>query len=206
MSQIVIGIGSGRCGTTSLSYLLSGCRGVLVTHEEIPGPRWPPKPKHAGKALRFLVEGRFEDVSGVRAPHTTGDVALYWGPYVEEMIGYIPDLRVIGLIREKAACVESLHETFQTDSYITQPAVQAYPTVEGEGREAWANYWDLYHDLITSLAKKHPDNVTAIRTEEMSTREGQRKVFRAAGIAPADWRFQDECRHHTREEIHQLAA
>ena len=206
MSRFVIGMGTGRCGSTSLSYLLSGCRGVLVTHEEIPGPRWPPKPKHVGKALRFLLEGRFEDVPGVRAPHTTGDVALYWGPYVEPMIKYIPEIKVIGLVREKSECVDSLHETFQSDSYITQPAVQAYPTVEGEGREAWANYWDLYYDLIRDLEQKYPDNVTSIRTEEMSTKEGQEKVFRAAAIPPEDWRFQEDCRHHTREEINNLTG
>ena len=170
----VIGIGTGRCGTTSLARLLDAQGTALesVTHERL---EWRVTWEAHPKWLR-----RLDQQGG-------GDVALNWLPYIEMMIRrWGEDLRVICLQRGREATVESYlrkmpqRNPWQDSSYRWAPC---YPTYSQDltKREAIGRYWDEYYARAEELATRH-DQVRIFQTETLNDREGQRDLLRFAGV------------------------
>ena len=97
MSQLVIGLGTGRCGTRSFTkFLKENGRFALHDHYHLP---WEPDYQRASDALADL----FSRSEG--AP--TSSVAFYWLNYVEWLAAKIEDVRFVCLKREKEKVVRS---------------------------------------------------------------------------------------------------
>src|SRR5437667_11423287 len=98
--RIILGIGSGRCGTRSLANLLNRQPGTRVTHEE--PPRLPWRIPHARAMAQRLAQ-----IERSRQEQVVGDVALYYLPYVEQAIEHSPDVRILCLKRPREEVIES---------------------------------------------------------------------------------------------------
>src|SRR5690606_35389199 len=79
-SRIILGIGSGRCGTRSLADVLERQPGCRVTHEERPLLAWDADQK--GERLR----ARFARWRQLRSEPIVGDVASFYLPYLDEAL------------------------------------------------------------------------------------------------------------------------
>jgi hypothetical protein len=114
--QLVIGLGTGRCGTTTFSHILRSQRGTkaLFSHELHPVLPWA-----AGEnasAASALAAARVEEllaraagrVGGPGAPPVpVGDVASFYLPFVRAMLVAEPGAKFVVLQRPRRAVVAS---------------------------------------------------------------------------------------------------
>lgn len=113
--QLVIGLGTGRSGSTSLARLLARAEGASMTHENPPILYWPPTTEQLDFHLR-----RFEVLS--RYYPLVGDVAHWWLNGLEPLRTAFPEVCLLGVRRDTAATIES------------------FERIKGRGRGA-INHW-----------------------------------------------------------------
>jgi len=190
---LVFGLGTGRCGTQSLSHLLSNQDGGRVTHEGDEdaygghlswGSDWPKLKRQIGVWRRDLRAGKVNVV---------GDVALYYLPYVDRILGEAPEAKFICLERPKAEVVASyLKKTPRTNPwmvhdgaewFIDEPWDRCYPKHPGPSKEeAIGQYWDDYHDAAKHLEGKYPDNFRVFPISSLNTPAGRRRILDFVGV------------------------
>lgn len=120
--KILIGIGTGRCGTQSLANFLNAQRGAFVLHEAFitcentPWVDFTNKTFINLKAEEFLekLKRKAHGSLNVDAITLLGDVAFWHLPYIE---GYLqdPNVIVIGLIRNREETILSFDRWFNRD-------------------------------------------------------------------------------------------
>ena len=98
--NIVIGIGSGRNGSTSLAEMLSTIEASCCTHENPPLMCWTPHPEE----IRFHVK-RLQRLAEYFA--VVADVAHWWLNAIPRLLSYFPDALVIGVTRDVESCARS---------------------------------------------------------------------------------------------------
>jgi hypothetical protein len=184
--RILIGIGTGRCGTTSLAHLLSSASGSTVTHEK-PSIRinlpWKFEEKCASKAVETLVGG---------AGPTAGDVAFYYLPYVEWISRAVPDATFVCIKRDKSETVESyMKKTKGRDHWsracrYSDPWDRLYPKFDTyDKREAIGMYWDMYYQESERLERSG----VRIKTFDMrllNDESGVRQILEFCGLEASD--------------------
>jgi len=125
--QIVFGLGSGRSGTASLAGLLNAQPNVVCFHEINPAAMaWESAEDTVASLLRGFhdimtgaervltidrtVHGRTAAVPRMKSLEAVtgmGDVAHYYLPYVEMILGRVPDARFPCLHRDREEVVQS---------------------------------------------------------------------------------------------------
>lgn len=70
--HIILGLGSGRCGTLSLAHVLNRQPGVQVSHEERPRLPWKRLPGE------WVIRERFARMRGQRNGRIVDDVASFY--------------------------------------------------------------------------------------------------------------------------------
>lgn len=181
--MIVLGIGSGRSGTTSLARLLDGCEDTCVTHEDAPIRSWGGCRENAMEWLRRPWD----------APAVWGDVAYKWLPYVKEALQTHSDLRVVSIRRDADEVARSFVRHVNERSQLT-----CFPGyVQHERSEsAFLRYAKNYQARVDRLAIRH-ERVSVVHVNALNTRAGQRAIFEAAGISKERRRYQEECHYNT---------
>jgi Sulfotransferase domain len=101
--KIVIGIGSGRNGSTSLAEILSTIEGSCCTHENPPLMRWTPHPEE----MRFHVK-RLQRLA--RYFPVVVDVAHWWLNAIPKLFSYFPEALAIGVTRDVESCARSFYK------------------------------------------------------------------------------------------------
>jgi len=94
--MLIFGVGTGRCGTTSLRLFLDLQRDISVTHElNFAGNRQPMpwQPDHP------LARQRLEQLQQ-KATTIKGDIGFYWLPYTVWILAQHADARFICLKRD----------------------------------------------------------------------------------------------------------
>ena len=189
---IVLGIGSGRCGTLSLAKLLNSQPNSHVTHERRPLLPW------SSDCRERLVAERVASLRG-NSSYLVGDVASFYLPYVEELIRQVPDIRIIALKRDCEEVVKSFCDwsdqahSVRADHWSEQPAGELsrdpvwstiFPKYRAESREAGVRrYWHEYYERVSELRKRFPDNIREFDVEQaLNTEAGQRELLAFAGV------------------------
>src|SRR5690554_2173097 len=98
--EIVIGLGTGRCGSHALAALLNAQRGAAVRHEMRPLLPWR---RASSDASRARVARIFRELHG----SLVGDVCSSYLPYAQDCLSDHPRLKLVCLKREKEAVVKS---------------------------------------------------------------------------------------------------
>lgn len=195
MSQVIIGCGTGRCGTKSLAKLLDDCEGTRVTHEMKPLLPW--------EVDMELLLGRIAAFRKAKSPFV-GDVAFYYLPYLPHLIATFPGIRIICLWRDEGKIVESYmaktsqprnrnhwmeHDgtTWKKDP-IWDPCYPKYDVQDK--REAIARYVRDYYETARQLELARPHNVQIFDIENLNSKEGQTRIFDFAGISASHRRYQ----------------
>jgi len=189
MNKLVIGVGTGRCGTVSLSQLLCHQHNCNVTHERYAhNVRWG-SPSYLW-AYRLWCDTLGDDDKIV------GDVAYYWLPHIEQILSWAKSLgrevRIVGLQRSKNDTVHSYmkwtenHNHWQRHNgkkYLYSKwdhTFPAFPTGVSK-RSALQLYWQYYYQRFNQIAEGDP-RVKLFPLNTLNERSDVEKLLDFVGI------------------------
>ncbi len=196
--RIILGIGPGRCGSTTLTSVFSAVPESCSTHENPPPLFWQPTPEQIKMHLRrFRVLRDYFDV--------IFDAAHWWIHLLDPLFTEFPETKVVGLVRDADACVASFMRlkgsgrgtlnhwaTPGNGIWGTSPGDPLYPSYAvpsvsvndpDAGKAALiARYVNEYNDRMQALAAAHPDRITLVRTEELSNAETYARLSDFLGV------------------------
>jgi len=181
--RIILGLGTGRCGSTSLAVAFRAVANALATHETPPMIFWEPQPEQIEfhlKRLDFLA--RYFPV--------VFDASHWWLNVVGVYLERFPDGKVVGLYRDTESCVNSFLSMKGTEPgtlnhwaapddrrwllNIWDPCYPSYvapPQYEGDTLKAKGTqiqwYVEAYNRQLRELARARPDRILLLGTESL---------------------------------------
>ncbi len=193
--DVVLGLGTGRCGSTTLSAAFAGLPDACATHENPPRINWDPIEEQVQfhmDRMRMLAD-YFPIVF---------DAIHSWLRVLDRFFTEFPDGRIIGQIRDTDACVQSYlkfqgrgrgsanfwapHNNGVWVAQTWDAAYPSYPVPPGlvAGTEAAENarlemvtrYVTEYNQALSALAQSDPQRVLLVRTEEMNDPETAQRI------------------------------
>lgn len=211
-NSIVIGLGTGRCGTVSLSKFLSAQAHCAVTHEgggPPPAKEWVmPWEPDAQKMHRFI-----DTVIAPRFDHDvviSGDVASYYLPYVDALLRDFDqcDIKFVCLKRDRTETVKSFAKWTEAnnqnhwmahdgDHWKLNPTWDAaYPTYDSESKEqALGRYWDDYYSESQTLEARYPDRFRIFSIDTLNSPDGQEAILTFLQL-PDELQVRSQSVHH----------
>jgi hypothetical protein len=196
--RIVLGIGSGRSGSTSLAAMLATVAGSCCTHENPPLISWTPE----AEELEFHLR-RFRRL----APYhpLVADVSHWWLNVIDRVFAEFPEARVVGTFRAVEDCAGSFmhikgsgrgsyNHWVPYDNGIWAAARwdTAYPTypvpehaafdADGAKLDLIARYVQEYNDAMHALAERFPTKVMLVHTESLDDQTVQNAIFDFIGL------------------------
>lgn len=183
--QIVIGLGTGRCGTESLAYFLNLQDKSAVHHE---------KHRHeiSWQGAEREIERFLDWCESATNLKLVGDVAFYYLPYVEYMLSINPRIKFVCLQRPRKDTVASyVRWTKGKNHWLSHNGTtwsldvwdQCYPKYDVlNKREAIGLYWDEYSSSASELEVKYPDSFGVFSVETLNIESGQREILSFLGI------------------------
>lgn len=188
--MIVIGLGTGRCGTHSLSLLLSTQKGFEITHE-LGKFNWSNDEAMVSQFFQAMKAYAEESDGRVK---TVGDVASWYLNYVEYIINQKWDVVFICLKRDIDETVHSFskkvpnynHWTDKDSKYWKKypksPWDARYPKYDAEKRQALIEYVKNYHKRSEQWQERRPDIFRIFDINDLNTEDGQRSILSHARI------------------------
>lgn len=157
--KIVIGLGSGRCGTRSLQHLLDSQPGSMFTHEALPMP-WNRNPD--------VHEQMFGRLFG-RDSGFIGDCGYYWINYVEDMLSVKPEAKFICLERDRQEVIESMWARSRgLNTHSTSDWFMMYPRYDTDRKTAIGLMWGDYKGLAEGLQTKYPESFKIFNMDSLN--------------------------------------
>jgi hypothetical protein len=98
--NVIVGLGTGRCGSTTLSAAFASLPGACATHENPPHIFWDPTEEQ----VRFHVE-RLRMLADYFP--VVFDAAHWWLNVCPRLLAEFPRSKLIGLVRDTESCVQS---------------------------------------------------------------------------------------------------
>ena len=205
--RVVIGLGPGRCGSTSLSAMLGTIPNSCCTHETPSLIFWTPESEQIDfHVRRFKVLTRYFSV--------VSDVSHWWLNAIAKILADFPQASAVGLVRDPTECAVSFmriqgfgKHTFNPwadpdnrlwlagpwDATYPSYAIPAYAERDPDRAklELATRYASEYNSRMEALAASAPNRVLLVPTERLSEAGAQDEIFRFAGARGrnADWRL-----------------
>lgn len=190
---ILIGMGSGRCGTKTLARLLDKQPAAQVTHEQAPLLDW------YSSHYKSRAEARLNRLLDKRKAPFVGDVASFYLPYARSILQQFPNARLICLKRERAATIKSFCRwvdrvhPLKTDHWSENPQAgffhepnwtRIFPKYQvGDRAERIGLYWDEYYQRAEELSSEFEDRFRIVETETLSSTKSQAEILEFCGFA-----------------------
>jgi tetratricopeptide (TPR) repeat protein len=188
-ARLVIGIGTGRSGSTTLARLLQDQHGAKISHERPPRLPWAPSRERLNVHLRC-----FEQMLATNA--LVGDVSHWWLPYLRELFETFPALKVIALRRDREETIRSFEKIKGSgqggiNHWYDHHGVgwrrniwdECYPSYDIEDRaEAIGRYWDEYYATVEEWQAADADRVLCVPVDILNSKEGQDTLFDFLGL------------------------
>lgn len=182
--KIIIGVGTGRCGTTSLAKIISLQPKHLITHESEPHLPWNFDESMIQQKISYLQKYDAEVV---------GDAGFYYLPYLEYLIERYNNIKVIGLKREKQKVIKSyLKKTKGRNHWMEHDGSKwrldewydKYPKYQAKTKkEALSRYWEEYYDILETIKRKYPSNILVMDMNyALNDLEGINKILSFIGV------------------------
>lgn len=186
--QLIIGLGTGRCGTVSLSRLLNSQKNSNVSHESKPILTW--------KFDKEKIESKLNAISDKKGRYI-GDVAFYYLPYVRYILKKFPNTKFVCLKRLKNEVIKSyLFKTKGRNHLIDHFGNKwkkdnkwdyAFPKYDLNSKEeAIGVYWEDYYKEVRGLIKKYPKNIEIFDIDELNSNEGVKRILNFCGVDKND--------------------
>ena len=180
--QVILGLGAGRCGSTTLAAILHTIEGAVSTHESPPFMHWEPLPLEMQFHLR-----RFEMFS--RYVPLIADCAHWWINSLDQIFDAFPDSKAIGICRDTDACVRSWMSVSPADINHFVPSHNRiwppdrwdslYPHYElpADARQnptrtkehLVRRYIEEYNQRLKILAARQPERILLLSTENLDS-------------------------------------
>lgn len=183
--QLVIGLGTGRCGTDSLARFLNFQEGAGVSHERF-------RYKLAWCKAEKRIDEFLQWVRLQTDQRLVGDVASAYLPYVEYILAAYPKVKFICLQRERTATIESfMKKNSATNHWMDHDGNQwqvnkwdaCFPKYSAASKaEAIGLYWDEYYKWAAKLQANHPTVFRIFSTASLNQPEGQQALLAFVGI------------------------
>lgn len=195
--QVLLGLGTGRSGSTSLATFLGTIDDSCCTHENPPLIFWKPEREQVQFHMRRLklLTGYFSLVA---------DVSHWWLNTLDSFVQYFPDGKVIGLIRDVDGCTRSFMNIrgygwgswnhwvpYGNGIWISHPWDPTYPTYpvpryasinpDHAKYQMIARYIQEYNAQLAVFAASKPEQVMLVRTDELSGPAVQRRILDFVG-------------------------
>jgi hypothetical protein len=205
--QIIIGLGPGRCGSTSLSAMLGTAANSCSTHETPPPIFWAPQREQVDFHVRRLRKLSYYHP-------LVSDVSHWWVNTIDQVFDSFPEAKAIGLIRNCDDCAVSFmriqglgkrsynpwappgNRVWRVGpwdptypSYPLQSYARKYP--DRAKRELITRYVEEYNERLESIARKFPGRVKLVATDDLSVERVQGEIFEFAQSqgATSDWKL-----------------
>lgn len=174
MSRLIIGLGSGRCGTASLANLLNKQVDADVTHEGCPLP-WD----FDSEIWEFMSNRLLS-----RKADIIGDVGYYWINHVEYLLDIMPDTKFICLKRDRQETMDSyMMKSSGLNVHPTDDWFRMFPRYNVPPKDAVGLMWDDYYKIAERSQKKYPDAFLIMDMDVvLNTRNGMRRMFKFLDI------------------------
>jgi len=205
--RLLLGLGTGRCGTVSLCEFLNAQPGVQMVHEGmVDGENhlfsWDGG--DSDKLDRWLA---FLEQRAGKA-RFFGDIGMYLLPYADRLLERYPDSRVIVMRRGRASTVSSyLHKAKRYNHWMEHDGTvwerhplwdSAFPTYDAATKPAaLRRYWDEYYAAAERLREANPDRVQIFDMAQLNDRAGRAAILDHAGV-PLEGRVVDQDFHLNR--------
>jgi hypothetical protein len=204
--SLVLGLGPGRYGSTTLADMIRRSDSGCATHENPPLVHWSPTDEQlAFHKKRFALLLDYFPV--------VFDAAHWWLNAVEHLLPSFPDLKLIALLRDPGACANSflkvkgagpgaINHWADHDGNFWKPALwdTLYPSYDQsdfaaappdfEDREAVRRlqfemvrtYAADYNAAMMAWKEALEDRVLVVPTDSLSDRECQQRIYDFVGI------------------------
>ena len=195
--RLVFGLGTGRCGSSSVARLLDLQPDCEVFHE------------YFGYDLPAEGGEAFVDAFLTRAEHSparlVGDVSSAWLYYVERIVGAAPESRFVCLKRDRAGTVKSFdrwsgprnfwspHDGSEWQADVLDHCFPDFPAVEKV--ESIGLYWDDYYRRAEAFAAAMPERFRIFDMGMINRSDGQRQIAAFCGIGEDLFRSLEQARH-----------
>jgi len=158
--NIIIGLGTGRCGSMSLAKLLNQQENFIARHESIISP-WNFSEIHYQNNIKSLLDTNSENVA---------EIAFYLLPYTTKILTHYPKTKVVVLKRSKEEVVESYDKKTPTRNHWSSHKFlkfyekrdgwdECYPTYDLTKRDAISQYWEDYYTMCENLYTAYKKNI-----------------------------------------------
>lgn len=173
MERVVIGLGSGRCGTASLARLLNLQPNASVTHEACPLP-W--------EFCRDIWDWNMRKLNSGKPPwdkEVVGDVGYYWVNYVERLLNLLPETKFICLKRDRQEVMDSyMVHSSGLNVHPTDDWFRMFPRYDLPKKEAVGAMWDDYCKISEGWEKKYPESFKIMDVDKaLNSEDGMREMF-----------------------------
>lgn len=189
--RLVIGLGTGRCGTVSLSLLLNAQRSARVCHEgKLDGKHHLIPWRDGEEVLSAWIKRLARESNGASI---YGDVGMYFLPYAEHLIREYPHIRFVCMKRDKESTVDSymvktrgrnhwmVHDGSVWDlDPVWDPMFPKYSS--DNKKEALEKYWDDYYQEAHRLSDLMPSSFGIFDMDSLNSEDGRREVLEFVGF------------------------
>ncbi len=191
--RIVIGMGTGRSGSASLTRILRKQKSSCFAHEYPPRMGWVKQPQRLEMHFRrFGILRRYNAF--------VGDVAHWWLPHVENILELHDDVRFVAMQRDKEMTIQSFlnikwfkgldvpgavnHWVDHDGTFFAENAWDdAYPKYDASDLPtALGMYWDEYYATCEELQKRHPESFKIFMTEDLGDQKYQSRILQFCGF------------------------
>lgn len=183
MIKHIFGLGSGRCGTTTLSALLNKQKNINVTHEIIRLP-WIIDINRFNKCMNTIIN-----------KNISGDVSFYYLNYVDMIVNKFDNIKFICLKRDRQKTINSfIKKTKGRDHWNPNPTsdyywYECFPKYNKPKLKSIQLYIDDYYKKCYSLQNKYPKIFKIFKTEILNSKHGQFELFNFLNILKKDMIF-----------------
>ena len=184
VKRLILGCGSGRCGTASLAAVLNAQFDSCITHEGGTPLPWDAIDRPYNINIEIMRHYPMEVV---------GDVSFWWLKYVGDVVKDFPGARIVCLKRDKEETLRSFlkcSSVFDSNHYtdilsqhydhdkwpLNAPdsvALRAcFPHYDATIENAIRMYWTDYYNLAYRAEMAFPDNFKVFPMEVLNSHEG----------------------------------
>ncbi len=200
--RLVVGLGTGRSGTVSLSKFLDAQEKSFFVHEGAYKLKFLFR-HAAGNYLPWKINNLlFEEwytglTKASKDARYYGDICASLLPYVPSILEKDPEAIFVCMKRNKKDVVDSFmhvttginywdkNETFREVDFWGE----MFPTIDSSNkRESIERYWDMYYETIESLEQKYPNAVRTFSINDLNTTEGRDRILDYIGYPKNDRR------------------
>lgn len=181
-------IGTGRCGSQSMEYLLKQQHNIFVEHE-VPRCHW----EFGQYDFEHILIYVFGCLNLFKSTDLVILIGYFFLSYIKKILKHYPETRVICIKRPMKETIRSIevklrhHRTCAFTSKNSQiwkdkdltefRTYFTFPHFDMEFKEGVVAYWNLYYSTADQLAKQFPNNfrvydMDSLLNDEIVQREG----------------------------------